>query len=153
MKTIKLYQAKGLIYQQNIDDLFCIDRVSSDDYTEVIFKKGSNNQLYSFYCYYYNDGSNLGLATNTTKQFDVFLDDTNNKNLDVDVAPVKRATKQIAVTKYVGAEKWLNIESLPLKRWKTEGDPVKVKPSSLEVERCRKNLRNIKSIWKDWKHD
>lgn len=45
------------------------------------------------------------------------------------------------------------IKSLPLKRWKTEGDPVKVNPNSLEGRRWRKNLRNIKSIWKDWKHD
>ena len=100
MKTIKLYQAKGLIYQRNIDDLFCIDRVSSGDYMEIIFKKGSNNQLYSFYYYCYSDGSNLGLATNTTKQFDVFLDDTNNRDLDVEVAPVKKAS--VISHKYIG---------------------------------------------------
>lgn len=97
MKTIKLYQARELINQRNVNGLFCIDKVSDGNYHEIIFKRGSNNQLYSFSYYCYSDGSNVGLTTDTTKQFDAFLDNDNNKNLDVKVAPVKKVT----VTKYI----------------------------------------------------
>lgn len=45
------------------------------------------------------------------------------------------------------------IKSLPLDHHKTERSPVKVNPNSLEERRWRNNLRKIKSIWKDWKHD
>lgn len=45
------------------------------------------------------------------------------------------------------------IKSLPLDHHKAERNPVKVNPFSLEERRWRKNVRKIKSIWKDWKHD
>ena len=38
----------------------------------------------------------------TIQQFDAFLDNINNSDLDVKVAPVKKVTKQVTVTKYVG---------------------------------------------------
>lgn len=101
MKTIKLHQAKALINQRNIDGLFYVDRVSDEDCPEIIFKSDLNDQLYSFY-YCSNDDIDLGITIDTTKEFGVFLYDDDNKNLDVEVAPVKRVTKQIIVTKYVG---------------------------------------------------
>ena len=88
INTIKVYQAKALIDQHNIDNLIYVDRVSDEDYMEIIFKKGSNNQLYSFYYYRYSDDPDLGLANN-------------NRDLGVKVAPVKKVTKQITGTKYV----------------------------------------------------
>ena len=96
MKTIKVYQAKSLIYQHSIDDLIYVDKVSVEGCTDIIFKSDLSDQLYSFYYYCYSDGSNLGLATSTTKQFSAFLDDTNNRDLDVEVAPVKK----LLVTSY-----------------------------------------------------
>ena len=96
MKTIKVYQAKSLIYQHSIDDLIYVDKVSVEGCTDIIFKSDLSDQLYSFYYYFYSDGSNSGLATNTTKQFNAFLDDTNNRDLDVEVAPVKK----LLVTSY-----------------------------------------------------
>lgn len=100
MKTIKLYQAKALINQRNIDGLFYVDRVSDEYCPEIIFKSDLNDQLYSFY-YCNNDDLDLGITIDTIQQFDAFLDD-DNKNLDVRVAPAKKVTKQIIVTKYVG---------------------------------------------------
>ena len=41
------------------------------------------------------------------------------------------------------------VKSLPLDPYKTEKDPVKVNPNSLEERRWTKNFRKIKSIWKD----
>ena len=96
MKTIKVYQAKSLIYQHSIDDLIYVDKVSVEGCTDIIFKSDLSDQLYSFYYYCYSDGSNSGLATNTTKQSNAFLDDTNNRDLDVEVAPVKK----LLVTSY-----------------------------------------------------
>ena len=95
MKTIKLYQAKSLIYQHSIDDLIYVDKVSVEGCTDIIFKSNLSDQLYSFYYYFYSDGSNSGLATNT-KQSNAFLDDINNRDLDVEVAPVKK----LLVTSY-----------------------------------------------------
>ena len=95
-RTIKLYQAKALINQRNVDGLFYVDKVSVEGCTDIIFKSDLSDQLYSFYYYCYSDGSNLGLATSTTKQFSAFLDDTNNRDLDVEVAPVKK----LLVTSY-----------------------------------------------------
>jgi len=96
MKTIKLYQARALIDQHNIDSLIYVDRVSSDYYMEIILKKGSNNQLYSFYYYDYD------MTIDTVQGFNTFLDDSYYDDLDVQVAPVKKVTKQITVTKYIG---------------------------------------------------
>ena len=96
MKTINMHQAKALIDQHSIDDLIYVDRVSVEGCTDIIFKSDLSDQLYSFYYYCYSDGSNLGLATDTTKQSDVFLDDTNNRDFDVEVVPVKK----IPVTTY-----------------------------------------------------
>ena len=96
MKTIKVYQAKSLIYQHSIDDLIYVDKVSVEGCTDIIFKSDLSDQLYSFYYYFYSDGSNSGLATNTTKQFSAFLDDISNRDLDVEVAPVKK----VPVTTY-----------------------------------------------------
>lgn len=96
MKTIKLYQAKALIDQHNVDGLFYVDKVSDEDYSEIIFKKGSNNQLYSFYYYDYD------MTIDTVQGFNTFLDDSYYDDFDVKVAPVKKVTKQIMVTKYVG---------------------------------------------------
>ena len=96
MKTIKVYQAKSLIYQHSIDDLIYVDKVSVEGCTDIIFKSDLSDQLYSFYYYFYSDGSNSGLATSTTKQSNAFLDDINNRDLDVEVAPVKK----VPVTSY-----------------------------------------------------
>jgi len=98
MKTIKLYQARALIHHSNVDDLFYVDRVSDEDCSEIIFKNGLNNQLYSFY--YCED--DVPITIDTIQQFDTVLDDDGNLNLDVEVAPVKKVTKQITVTKYIG---------------------------------------------------
>ena len=57
---------------------------------DIIFKSDLSDQLYSFYYYFYSDGSNSGLATSTTKQSNAFLDDINNRDLDVEVAPAKK---------------------------------------------------------------
>ena len=102
INTIKLYQAKSLINQRNVDGLFYIDTVSDKYYLEIIFKSDLNNQLYSFY-YYDNDDSDLLITIDTIQQLDVFLDD-GNKNLDIKVSPVKRVTKQITATKYIGED-------------------------------------------------
>lgn len=101
MKTIKLYQARSLINQINVDGLSYVDKVSDEDFLEIIFKSDLNDQLYSFY-YCDNDVPDLGITIDTIQQFDAFLDNDNNKNLDVEVAPVKKVTKQITATKYVG---------------------------------------------------
>ena len=93
IKSIKLHQTNALINQRNIDDLIYVDRVSSDDYMEIIFKKGSNNQLYSFYYYDYD------MTIDTVHESTVFIDD--DDDLDVKVTPVKKVTKQITVTKYI----------------------------------------------------
>jgi len=103
IKTIKLYQARALIRHRNVDGLFYVDKVSDGNYTEIIFKKDSNNQLYSFY-YYESDLPDLGTTIDTIQQFDAFLDNINNSDLDVEVAPVKKVSEQITVTKYVGDE-------------------------------------------------
>ena len=103
IKTIKLYQARALINQRNIDGLFYVDEVSDGNYTEIIFKKDSNNQLYSFY-YYESDLPDLRTTIDTIQQFDAPLDDGDHDDFDVKVAPVKRVTKQITVTKYVGED-------------------------------------------------
>lgn len=94
-RTIKLYQAKALIDQHNIDNLIYVDEVSDEDYPGVIFKSDLNDQLYSFW-YYISDVPDLGTTIDTIQQFDAFLDTDNNKNLDVKVAPVKK----IPVTTY-----------------------------------------------------
>lgn len=100
IKSIKVYQAEALINQRDVDGLFYVDKVSHEDYSEIIFKSDLSNQLYSFY---YCDDSDLGRITiDTTEQFDAFLYDGDNDNLDVEVAPVKKVTKQISVTKYIG---------------------------------------------------
>ena len=100
-RTIKLYQAKALINQRNVDGLFYVDKVSHEDYSEIIFKSNLSDQLYSFY---YCDDSDLGrIPIYTTTQLDAFLDD-DNKNLDIKIFPVKKVTKQIMVTKYVGED-------------------------------------------------
>ena len=97
--TIKLYQAKSLINQSNVDDLIYVDEVSSDeDYSEIIFKSGLNDQLYSFYSYGY------GMTVNTVQGFNTFLSNNDNNNFDVRVAPVKKVTEQITVAKYVGED-------------------------------------------------
>ena len=49
MKTIKVYQAKSLIYQHSIDDLIYVDKVSVEGCTDIIFKSDLSDQLYSFY--------------------------------------------------------------------------------------------------------
>ena len=90
MKTINIHQARALIGHHNIDGLSYVDKVSMEGCTDIIFKSDLSDQLYSFYYYFYSDGSNSGLATNTTKQFSAFLDDTNNRDLDVEVAPAKK---------------------------------------------------------------
>lgn len=102
IRTIKLYQARALINRRNVDSLIYVDQVSVEGCMNIILKSDLSDQLYSFYYYFYSDSSNSGLATNTTKQFGTFLDNDKNKNLDVEVAPVKKVTKQITVTKYVG---------------------------------------------------
>lgn len=99
MKTIKLYQARTLINQINVDGLSYVDKVSDEDFLEIILKSDLNDQLYSFY-YCDNDEPDLGITINTVQKFDAFLDD--DDNLDVKVAPVKKVTKQITVTKYIG---------------------------------------------------
>ena len=74
--TIKLYQAKSLINQRNVDGLFYVDKVSDEDFPKIIFKSDLSDQLYSFY---YCDDSDLGRITiYTIEQFDAFLDDDNN---------------------------------------------------------------------------
>lgn len=95
IKTIKLYQIKALVNHHDIDNLIYVDEVSDEDYLEVIFKSDLNDQLYSFY-YCENDVPDLGTTIDTIQQFDAFLDNDNNKNLDVKVAPVKK----IPVTTY-----------------------------------------------------
>ena len=107
MTNIKLYQARALINQRNVDGLFYVDEVpdeDEEDYMEIIFKSDLSDQLYSFY-YCDNDDLDLGMTIDTVQKFDAFLDD-DNKNLDIKVFPVKKVTKQITVTKYVGEEKW-----------------------------------------------
>ena len=102
MKTIKVYQAEVLINQRDVDGLFYVDKVFHEDYSEIIFKSNLSNQLYSFY---YCDDSDLGGTTiDTIQQFDAFLYDGDNDNLDVEIAPVKKVTKQISVTKYIGED-------------------------------------------------
>jgi len=80
IKSIKWHQAKALINQHNIDSLIYVDRVSSDDYIEIIFKKGSNNQLYSFYYYDYD------MTIDTVQGFNTFLDDSYYDDFDVETA-------------------------------------------------------------------
>ena len=102
MKTIKVYQAKALIDQHNIDNLIYVDRVSDeddDDFPEIIFKSDLNNQSYSLY-HCESDYPDLGTTIDTVQKFDAFLDDDNNKNLDVEVAPVKKIP--VTTYKYVG---------------------------------------------------
>lgn len=97
MKTIKLYQARALINQRNVDGLFYIDKVSDEDFSEIIFKSDLNDQLYSFY---YCDDSDLGITIDTVQQFDAFLYNGDNKNIDIKVAPVKKLL--VPSYKYIG---------------------------------------------------
>ena len=101
--TIKLYQARELINQSNVDSLCYIDEVSNQDFPEIIFKNNLNNQLYAF-LYHETNVPDLGIIIDTVQQFDAALDNDNNNNLDVNVAPVKKVTKQIIVTKYIGED-------------------------------------------------
>ena len=102
MKTIKLYQARALIDQRNVGGLFYVDKVSNEDCPEIILKSDLNDQLYSFY-YCDNDAlPDLGTTIDTIQESDAFLDDDDNNNLDIKVAPVKKVTEQITVTKYIG---------------------------------------------------
>ena len=99
IKTIKLYQAKALIDQHNIDNLIYVDRVSDeddDDFPEIIFKSGLNDQLYLF-CYYRSNDPDIGITIDTVQKFDSFLGD--DDNLDVEVAPVKKTP--VTAYKYV----------------------------------------------------
>lgn len=98
IKTIKLHQARALIHHRNVDNLFYVDTLHDEDCSEIIFKNGLNNQLYSFY--YCED--DVPITIYTIQQFDTVLDDDDNMNLDVKVAPVRKITKQITVTKYIG---------------------------------------------------
>jgi len=98
--TIKLKNARELINQSNVDSLFYIDKVSNKDFPEIIFKNNLNNQLYAFH-YHETNVPDLGTIIDTVQQFDAALDNDNNNNLDVEVTPVKKATKQITVTKYI----------------------------------------------------
>ena len=101
-RTIKLYQAKALINQRNVDGLFYVDEVpdeDEEDYMEIIFKSDLSDQLYSFY-YCDNDDLDLGMTIDTVQKFDAFLDDDNNKNLDIKVAPVKKIP--VTTYRYVG---------------------------------------------------
>ena len=95
MKTINIHQARALIGHHNIDGLSYVDKVSMEGCTDIIFKSDLSDQLYSFY-YCDNDDPDLGITINTTKQSAVLLDDINNRDLDVEVAPVKK----IPVTTY-----------------------------------------------------
>ena len=99
MKTIKLYQARALINQHDIDNLIYVDRVSDeddDDFPEIIFKSDLNDQLYSF-CYYRSDDPDIGITIDTVQKFDSFLGD--DDNLDVEVTPIKKTP--VTVYKYV----------------------------------------------------
>ena len=101
MKTIKFYQARSLINQSNVDDLSYVDYVDkafNEDYSEIIFKHGSNNQLYSFYY------CNNHMTIDSVQGLNTFLYNSNYDDFDVDVAPVKKITKQISVTKYIGED-------------------------------------------------
>ena len=101
INTIKLHQARTLIHHRKVDGLFYVDEVSDGDCPGIIFKSDLNDQLYSFY-YYESDLPDLGTTIDTIQQFDAFLNNINNSDLDVEVAPVKKVAKQITVTKYVG---------------------------------------------------
>ena len=92
-RTIKLYQAKALINQRNVDGLFYVDKVSVEGCTDIIFKSDLNDQLYSFY---YCENDDYGMTIGTVLGFNAHLDDSHYDNLDVEVAPIKK----VPVTTY-----------------------------------------------------
>ena len=105
IKSIKLKDARDLIYQ-NKGKFVYVDCVRDpnyyegnvDSYVKIIFKEKEYSQLYSFW-YYISDVPDLGTTIDTIQQFDAFLNVSDNDNLDIGVAPVKKV--KVTVTKYV----------------------------------------------------
>ena len=89
IKTIKLYQARALINQRNVDGLFYVDKVSVEGCTDIIFKSDLSDQLYSFY---YCENDDYDMTIGTVLGFNAPLDDSHYDDFDVEVAPVKKVT-------------------------------------------------------------
>lgn len=100
IKTIKLKDARELIkgiMNTSIGGYYHVDSVQDDQDGSigVIFNKPNSSQLYEFW--YYDYDMTIDVPGHT-----VFLDDSYYDDFDVKVAPVKKVTKQITITKYVG---------------------------------------------------
>lgn len=97
-RTIKLKDARDLIHQ-NKGKFVYVDQVDNDPYVEIIFRAKGYTPLYSFW-YYISDVPDLGMTIDTVQQFDAFLDDSDNNDFDVEVAPVKKIL--VTTYRYVG---------------------------------------------------
>jgi len=136
------------LFTQHLTDRTCMEKNLISGYISNVGLPYSDNEFANVKALLIKRGMSYGVAIDSIKKA--------NDYQKVELKHVRHQyiNEHTVVFSVISENKALKlIKSLPLDHHKTERSPVKVNPNSLEERRWRNNLRKIKSIWKDWKHD